>query len=170
MKDHSYLPSMRSSRFGGPTTFPGWQKVGSLFCSQRDNLEKQSPVGAIDRLVTGVITLPGSATVHPHRGLDSDGPGADSTRIAQSLRLFRIAASRAQVWSQLARKKARCLVSPRAVLPNRLMNAREKRLPDLTRKASQPVNLSDVPLYVCFQPVCHTGASVLRSAVRPLGH
>ncbi|MGZ3431704.1 MAG: hypothetical protein ACXWN0_08170, partial [Isosphaeraceae bacterium] len=43
-------------------------------------------------------------------------------QIAQSLGLFRVAASRAQAWSQLARKKVACLVPAQAVLPNHLRN------------------------------------------------
>ncbi|MGA7496868.1 MAG: hypothetical protein WBX00_09080, partial [Isosphaeraceae bacterium] len=45
---------------------------------------------------------------------------------------LQVAASRVLAWSQLARKKAGCLVSARAVLPNRLMNAPRKTFPDLT--------------------------------------
>jgi len=47
-------------------------------------------------------------------------------QIAQSLGLFRVAACRAQAWSQLARKKAGCLVSAQALLLNHLMNAPRK--------------------------------------------
>ncbi len=43
-------------------------------------------------------------------------------QIAQSLGLFRVAASRAQAWSQLARKKAGCLESAQAVLPKHLID------------------------------------------------
>ncbi len=56
------------------------------------------------------------------RGSDCDEPGVNSTQIAESLGLFRVAASRAQAWSQLARKKVACLVLAQAVLPNHLRN------------------------------------------------
>src|SRR5271157_2374547 len=47
-------------------------------------------------------------------------------QIAQSLGLFRVAACRAQAWSQLAREKAGCLEAAQAVLPNHLLNAPRK--------------------------------------------
>src|SRR5271166_1665698 len=53
-------------------------------------------------------------------------------QIALSPGPLQAATSRMLAWSQLARKKAGCLVSARAVLPNRLMNAPRKTFPDLT--------------------------------------
>jgi len=47
-------------------------------------------------------------------------------QIAQSLGLFRVAACRAQAWSQLAHKKAGCLEAAQALLPNHLLNAPRK--------------------------------------------
>src|SRR5271165_2666498 len=47
-------------------------------------------------------------------------------QIAPSPGPLQVAASRVLAWSQLARKKAGCLVRARAVLPNRLMNAPRK--------------------------------------------
>src|SRR5271157_4521601 len=38
----------------------------------------------------------------------------------------------------------------------------------MSHVADSPKNHLFDPLYVCFQPVCHTGASVVRRAVRPL--
>ena len=60
--------------------------------------------------------------VQPYRGSDCNGPGADSTRLLCHLGRFKPPSSRVLAWSQLARKKAGCLVRAQAVLPNHLMN------------------------------------------------
>ena len=53
-------------------------------------------------------------------------------QIALSPGPLQAAASRVLAWSQLARKKAGCLVRAQAVLPNHLMNTPRKPFPDLT--------------------------------------
>jgi len=87
MDDHSYLPSMMSSQFGGrkwPFTLPGWQNVVGPFCSQCDNLQNQSRVG---KGRSTAVSLGSSRCwgqrqpVQPHPGLDCDGHGINSIRL-----------------------------------------------------------------------------------------
>jgi len=67
-------------------------------------------------------------------------------QITQWLGLFRVAACRAQAWSQLARKKAGCLEAAQAVLPNHLMNAPRKPFTGRDPKKPKP-SISMISLF-----------------------
>ncbi len=132
----------KEATHSSPVAECGWALLLSVRQPQKPESSRE---GAIDSRVPRIITLHWSATAHPALSrLGLRWARRRFYQIAQSLRLFRVAANQAQVWSQLAWKKARCLVSPRAVLPNRLMNAREKRLPDLTPKGHTTDLLSEL--------------------------
>jgi|SRR5208337_126112 len=67
-------------------------------------------------------------------------------QIALSSGPLQAAASRVPAWSQLARKKAGCPVSARAVLPNHLMNTPRKTFPDLSPRSPSEAGGKDVHL------------------------
>src|SRR5271157_3708620 len=81
-------------------------------------------------------------------------------QIALSPGPLQVAASRVLAWSQLAQKKAGCLVRAQAVLPNRLMNTPRK--PVIGPDPAKPVLFAPF-----FRVICHHVCNLPRGPARP---